>query len=144
LTEVYTERHTVANNTATPTASPFYGKNVDECWTVLKRLCTETGAQIDQSIFAILDDGSLRDDSATVVEADADEGAESVRVEVQLVIPRIYQYLIGDVGVDMDIKEAQDKEDGVVRTSQGEVCRGTRGNVEAGRCTSCRLMRADH
>jgi hypothetical protein len=145
LTEPYLERHSVGNNTATPLTSPFKGKTVDECWALLKQLRAETGAQIDPNIFAILDERSLRDNSALVVEADEDEGAESVRVELKLVIPRLFQYFVGDVGVDQDIGEAEDTEDGVVRiTSQGDLCRGTHGNVEAGRCTSCGLTRADH
>jgi hypothetical protein len=68
-----------------------------------------------------LDERLLRDDSAIVVEADEDEGAEAAQVEFKLVIPRLYQYLIGDVGVDQDIEEAEDTEGGVVRTSRGGV-----------------------
>jgi hypothetical protein len=144
LTESYPERHTVGNNTSTPATSPFYGRNVDVCWALLKQLRRKTGAQIDANIFAILDERLLRDDSAIVVEADEDEGAESARVEFKLVIPRLYQYFIGDVGLDQDIEEAEDTEGGVVRTSRGGVCKGTHGDVEAGRCTSCGLMRAGY
>lgn len=117
IDEDYTERHSVGNNTSTPPTSPFTGKNVDECWALLKRLRAETDTQIAQGVFAILDERSLSDDSALIVEADEDEGASSVRITFELVAARLGQYFIGDAGIDEDIEEAAETEDGVVRGS---------------------------
>jgi hypothetical protein len=115
ITEAYTKRHSFGNNTPTPPISPFKGKNAEQCWYLLKRLCAETGSQIDQDNFAILDERSLLDDTALVVQAEEGEGADSVRVEFKLVLTRVLQYFVGDLCVGEDIEAAEETDDDVVR-----------------------------
>ena len=77
-------------------------------------------------VYAILDERSLVDDTILVIEVGEDDEYFGVRMECSLAISRMFQYEIGDMGIDEDMEEAAEMADGVFRLDDGG-CEGCEG-----------------
>lgn len=124
---LYTEGHLIGNNISTPSESPFKGQKAKGCHALLKRLVENTGSPLNLHVFAVLDERSLKDDTILVVEVWESE-FYGVRMEGSLAISRMFQYKIGDMGIDEDMEEAAETKDGVFRLDDGDAgCEGPEG-----------------
>jgi hypothetical protein len=124
---LYTEGHLTGHNTSTPSESPFNGQKANGCHALLKRLVENTGSPLNVHVFAILDERSLKDDTILVIEVWESE-FYGVRMEGSLAISRMFQYQIGDTGIDEDMEEAAETKDGVFRLGNGDAgCGGPEG-----------------
>ena len=124
---LYTEGHLIGNNISTPSESPFNGQKARGCHALLKRLAEDTGSPVNLHVFAILDGRSLKDDTILVIEVCESE-FYGVRMEGSLAISRMFQYDIGDMGIDEDMEEAAETANGVFRLDNGDAgCEGPEG-----------------
>jgi hypothetical protein len=115
----YDERSVFGHNTPSSPTSPFKGKNVKECRDLLRRLWEKTGCQVDYDHFVILDERSLVDDSALLVQAIGYGKVSWIRAEFNIATPRVLLYSIGEAGVDEDFEDLPDPDDDVLRIPRG-------------------------
>jgi hypothetical protein len=116
ISRAYTRNDTLGQNTpssSSPT-SPFRGRSPQECWSLLKQLCSETESIVHSHIFAVLDEESLRNDTLVLVEMD-DDKAISARCEFKITCAKMNQYFIGDGDIEEDLEEASEEGNGVIR-----------------------------
>ena len=123
---LYTEGHLIGNNTSTSSDSAFIGQKAKGCHALLKRLAEQTGSPVNLRVYAVLDERSLVDDTILVVEVSGDDEYFGVRMECSLAISRMFQYEIGDMGIDEDMEEAAETADGVFRLDLGGCGEGCR------------------
>jgi hypothetical protein len=96
--------------------SPFRGKSPEECWSLLKQLCTETRSVVHTNVFAIMDERSLSDDTVILVDMDEDDViAYHARCDFKTACAKLHQYYIGDADFEQDLEEAFEDGDGVIR-----------------------------
>jgi hypothetical protein len=115
ITDRYAERSVFGHNASSSPTSPFKAKNADECRDLLKRLWEDTGSRVDYNHFVILDQRSLVDDTAVLVQSRGDEKVSWLRAEFNIATPRVITYSIGDAGVDEDFEDLPDATDDVLR-----------------------------
>jgi hypothetical protein len=120
-TDRYDERSVFGHNTPSSPTSPFKGKDAKECRDLLKRLREKTGCQVDYGHFVILDERSLVDDSALLVQKRGDGKVSWIRAEFNIATPRVLLYSIGEAGVDEDFEDLPDPDDDVLRIPRGPV-----------------------
>ena len=116
ISEAYTRNDILGQNTpssSSPT-SLFKGRSPQECWSLLKQLCTETESIVHSHIFAVLDKESLRSDTLVLVEMD-DDKAISARCEFGIACAKMNQYFVSDGDIEEDWEEANEEGDGVIR-----------------------------
>ena len=118
-TERYAERSVSGHNTPSSPTSPFMGKSAEECMDLLKRRSEETGSRVDYDHFVILDERSLVDDTAVLVQSRGDGNISVIRAEFNIATPRVILYSIGDAGVDEDFEDLPDPDDDVLRIQGG-------------------------
>ena len=107
LTSKHTSPHlSTSTLTASSPTSPFKNKPATECSALLKRLASETGAYILDTVFAIFDDQTLQDGSVVLVQT-VDDELESMRSVPEVVCMRLLQYMIGDASIVEDREEAE-------------------------------------
>jgi hypothetical protein len=63
----------------------------------------------------ILDERSLVDDTAVLVQARRGEQFSWIRAEFNIATPRVLLYSVGDAGVDEDFEDLPDLDDDVLR-----------------------------
>jgi hypothetical protein len=132
---LYTEGHLIGHNTSTTSESAFTGQKAKGCHALLKRLAEQTGSPVNLRVYAILDERSLKEDTILVIEVSESEEYFGVRMECSLAISRMFQYEIGDMGIDEDMEEAAETADGVFRLNDGgcggpESCKWCSGEGE--------------
>ena len=66
------------------------------------KISAETDSIVHPSIFAILDEQSLQDDTVVLVDMDDNERVRSVRCEFKIPCAKLNGYFIGDSGIDED------------------------------------------
>ena len=130
---LYTEGHLIGNNTSTSSDSAFIGQKAKGCHALLKRLVAKTSSPVNLRVYAILDERSLADDTILVIEVSEDEYF-GVRMECSLAISRMFQYPIGDMGIDEDMEEAAETADGVFRLGLGGCGEGCRCGKDEDEC----------
>jgi hypothetical protein len=112
LTSKHTSPHlSTSTLTASSPTSPFKNKPATECSALLKRLASETGAYILDTVFAIFDDQTLQDGSVVLVQT-VDDELESMRSVPEVVCMRLLQYMIGDADIVEDREEAEGRWEG--------------------------------
>jgi hypothetical protein len=74
----------------------------------------------------ILDERSLVDDSALLVQARGDEKVSWIRAEFNIANPKVLLYSIGKAGVDEDFEDLPDPDDDVLRIPRGPADGSTR------------------
>ena len=131
---LYTEGHLIGNNTSTSSDSAFIGQKAKGCHALLKRLAEQTGSPVNLRVYAILDERSLVDDTILVIEVGEDDEYFGVRMECSLAISRMFQYQIGDMGIDEDMEEAAETADGVFRLGLGGCGEGCRCGKDEDEC----------
>lgn len=94
--------------------SPFKNKTAKECSALLTHLASSTGAYILDTVFAILDDRTLRDGSVVLVQT-VDDELEEMRILPELACGKLLQYMICDADITEDREEAEEEEDCVYR-----------------------------
>jgi hypothetical protein len=99
---------------ASSPGSPFKGKNIAECSTLLKRLAEQTGAWVLDTVFAVFDDQSSQDGSILLAQT-VDDKLEGMRIMPGLACAKLLQYMIGDASIVEDREDAQEEDDGVFR-----------------------------
>jgi hypothetical protein len=98
--------------------SPFIRKGPEQCWSLLKQLCTETKSIVHTNVFAIMGERSLSDDNVILVDMDEDDVIlHHARCEFQTACAKLHQYYIGDADIEQDSEEAFEDGDGVIRCS---------------------------
>lgn len=102
-----------ANTQSSPLA--FRGSNPQECFLLLMKIRAETDSMVHPSIFAILDEQSLQDDTAVLVGMDDNERVRSVRREFKIACAKLNGYFVGDSGINEDAEEAEEEGNGVLR-----------------------------
>jgi hypothetical protein len=129
---LYTEGHLIGHNTSTPSESAFIGQKAKGCHALLKRLAEQTGSPVNLRVYAILDERSPKDDTILVIEVSESEEYFGVRMECSIAISRMFQYDIGDMGIDEDMEEAAETADGVFRLDGGgcEGCKWCSGETD--------------
>ncbi|KAM0709405.1 hypothetical protein Q7P35_003443 [Cladosporium inversicolor] len=132
---LYTEGQLIGHNTSTSPESAFIGQKAKGCHTLLKCLAEQTGSPVNLRIYAILDERSLTDDTILVIEVCESEGYLGVRMEGVLAISRMFQYQVGDIGIDEDMEEAAETADGVFRLDSGG-CEGCKWCSGEGGCSA--------
>ena len=96
--------------------SPFIRKGPEQCWSLLKQLCTETKSIVHTNVFAIMDERSFSDDTVILVDMDEDDViAYHSRCELKVACAKLHQYYIGDADIERDSEEALEDGDGVIR-----------------------------
>jgi hypothetical protein len=118
-TDRYTERSVFGHNAPSSHISPFNGKSAEECRALLKRLWEDTGSRVDYDHFVILDERSLVDNTAVLVQSRGDEKVSWLRAEFNIATPRVILYSVGDAGVDEDFEDLPDAADDVLRLQGG-------------------------
>ena len=116
---LYTEGHLIGRNTSTSSESAFIGQKAKGCHALLKCLAERTGSPVSLRVYAILDERSLEDDTILVIEVSESEEYFGVRMECSFAISRMFQYDIGDMGIEEDMEEAAETADGVFRPGGG-------------------------
>lgn len=116
LSKAYTRNDVLGQNTPSSSSPtwPFRGRSPQECWPLLKQLCTETESIVHSHVFAVLDEESLRSDTIVLVEMD-DDKAISARCEFKIACANMNQYFIGDGDIEEDSEDANEEGDGVIR-----------------------------
>lgn len=91
------------------------------CWEMLSEMIERTASDLDSEMFAVLDDRSVRDESALLVlvlqRDDDDAGAvvESVRVDLKLVSTLLLSWMAKGGNISEIQDEASQAADGVAR-----------------------------
>jgi hypothetical protein len=119
ITDRYVERSVFGHNAPSSPTSPFKGKNAEECTNLLKRLWEETGSRVDYDHFVVLDERSLVENTAVLVQSKGDGKISVIRAEFNIATPRVLLYFIGDAGVDEDLEDLPDPDDDVLRIQGG-------------------------
>jgi len=96
--------------------SPFIGKTPEECFQLLRQLCYQTKSDVDYSLFVVMDEESITDDTVLLVQVDNDESPEIlvVRATFEVAHAALSLYLIGDTDVAEDQVRAQKCDKGVL------------------------------
>lgn len=94
-------------------------KSAEECRDLLKRLWEQTGSRVDYNHFVILDQRSLVDDTAVLVQSRGNGKVSVIRAEFNIATPRVLLYSVGDAGVDEDFEDLLDPDDDVLRIQGG-------------------------
>ena len=118
-TDRYVERSVVGHNTPSSPTSLFKGRHAKECRDLLKCLWENTGCEVDYEHFVILDERSLVDDTAVLVQARGGEQVSWIRAVFNIATPRVLLYSVGDAGVDEDFEDLPDLDDDVLRIQGG-------------------------
>jgi hypothetical protein len=119
ITDRYFERSVFGHNAPSSPTSPFKGKNTEECRNLRKRHWEETGSRVDYDNFVILDERSLVDNTAVLVQSKGDGNISVIRAEINITTPRVLLYFTGDAGVDEYFEDLPDPDDDVLRIQGG-------------------------
>ncbi|KAF2207644.1 hypothetical protein CERZMDRAFT_102130 [Cercospora zeae-maydis SCOH1-5] len=104
------------------TQAPFKDKTYQECLEMLRKLRIENESDIRCSLFVVMDERSLEDDTVVLVQAPfmGEEGEiKSVRAEFQVAYSQLMTYEMAYEGEDIEADQAaaQATEDGVLRAA---------------------------
>ncbi|KAK4579876.1 hypothetical protein LTR86_000077 [Recurvomyces mirabilis] len=118
LTAQYNEEFKHGHSTPSDPASSFKDKMPQECAALLQAL-RRNGADIDFELFAIIDERSHQDDTATIVDAQLD-GEEfydfgTLRIPFEPTYGRLASYSVGDASGSVDSVAALTMPNGVFR-----------------------------
>ncbi|KAF2160264.1 hypothetical protein M409DRAFT_29353 [Zasmidium cellare ATCC 36951] len=118
---VHGENHDVVNG-------PFKNKTPGECHAILRRLQRDNGSELNWSAFVILDERSLRDDTAIIVSDGAWDGVlDTVRSVFSVIDRTLGLLLIGDISFDECMEEARVAKDGLWRFRHTDTFPGGEG-----------------
>lgn len=118
LREKYTEPSKPPTESFDP---PFQGQDVRTCSQTLHRMAEQTESDLDTEMFALLDDRSAEDSSATLALVMQDEEnagevtIETVRVDLSLVSSILATWMAKGDNMDELQAQADSSPDGVVR-----------------------------
>lgn len=95
--------------------SPFISKTPEECSQMLLKLQEDTESEIIPHYFMIMDERSRKDDTVLLVSAGIESPVYTVRASFGASAQAIVLYLTGHRGIEEDIENAEEEEDGVYR-----------------------------
>ena len=118
VTKTYNDKLEIGMSRPSSTTSPFKGKTPQDCYQLLRQLCTETESDIDYTSFVIMDDRSIEDDTVLLVSAPREDWQGeilSVRAAFEVAYHRFLGYDMGYMSIEEDQALAEEAHDGVLR-----------------------------